>query len=253
MSETASLDALVRASSPDVTIGIGLAEGDEREDELVSRAVFCPTRIYRSPERLLSDVGRGVVQAAVRGSLAASEFLGILRGRHPGVGMRRIALLATPGGKTFLLAPVGIDEGGTLKANRTLARDLADFCRLLGWEPRVAALSAGRPEDVSRGRAIAESIRRGELLEELSHVRHFYINIEDAINWGNCIIAPDGVSGNLVYRTLTHLGGGGSLGALYFPLELHAADTSRSGTVEEYLGAIALANIGHRGQAREFT
>jgi predicted methyltransferase MtxX (methanogen marker protein 4) len=52
------------------------------------------------------------------------------------------------------------------------------------------------------------------------------------------------MAGNLIYRTLTRLGSGGSLGALYFPLLLRLADTSRSGSIEEYLGAVALANIG---------
>lgn len=157
--------------------------------------------------------------------------------------MRRIALLLLPDGTPFLLGPVGIDEGGTIKQMRLLADDCRRFAGLLDWEPRVAVLSYGRAEDIERGTRIKRSIRRGDRLSALEGLRHTYITIEEALGWANCVIAPDGTSGNLIYRTLTRLGSGGSLGALYFPLSLRIADTSRSGAVDEYLGAIALANI----------
>ncbi len=152
-------------------------------------------------------------------------------------------LITLPDGEPFLLGPVGIDEGATLAGMRALIGDSKEFCSLLGWEPRVAVLSAGRAEDAGRSRDIARSIRRGDRLEAIPGVRHYYITVEEAIGWANCVVAPDGVTGNLMYRTLTRLGAGSSLGALYFPLDLHLADTSRNGTVEEYAGAVALANI----------
>ncbi|MBU4173711.1 MAG: phosphotransacetylase [Actinobacteria bacterium] len=241
-----NVDSLTRLTSPDITVGIGIAEGDRREDDVVSAADFCPLVIYRDAGALLDGLESEKIGAAVRGSLPAKELLESLAARRAGLSIRRIALVTLPGGKPFLLGPVGIDEGGTLAAMRALVGDAREFCSLLGWEPRVAVLSAGRAEDAGRSRDIARSIRRGERLGQVPGVRHYSITVEEAIDWANCVVAPDGVTGNLMYRTLTRLGAGSSLGALYFPLDLRLADTSRSGTVEEYAGAVALANIAVR-------
>lgn len=238
-----NVDSLVRLTSPDIPVGIGIVEGDRREDGVASAADFCPLVIYRDAGALLEGLESGKIRAAVRGSLPAKELLGSLAAPRAGLSIRRIALVTLPGGKPFLLGPVGIDEGGTLAAMRALVGDSKEFCSLLGWEPRVAVLSAGRAEDAGRSRDIARSIRRGERLGSIPGVRHYHITVEEATGWANCVVAPDGVTGNLMYRTLTRLGSGSSLGALYFPLDLHLADTSRSGTVEEYAGAVALANI----------
>jgi predicted methyltransferase MtxX (methanogen marker protein 4) len=241
------LDDLVAKTTVDVPVGLGLAAGDEREKDLLSRVTFCPLKIYRQPAALLDALDRGEVLAAVRGSLPSSLFLADLRSRHPRMSTRRIALLSLADGKAFLLGPVGIDEGGTVRATRALVQAMRDFCSLIGWEPRVGVLSAGRPDDAGRSARIARSIRRGELAASEEGVRHFNIMIEEALVWANCVIAPDGVAGNLIYRTLAHLGNATSLGALYFPLGLRLADTSRSGALEEYTGAVALANIAAKG------
>ena len=145
-------------------------------------------------------LSEGVIDAAVRGSLPAGPFLSALEAGPSGVGVRRIALLALPGGRPFLLGPVGIDEGRTLAGTRTLIEDSKAFCSLLGWEPRVAVLSSGRSGDAGRGREIGRSIRRGERLSRIANVRHFHINIEEAVEWANCVIAPDGVTPKAGYR-----------------------------------------------------
>jgi predicted methyltransferase MtxX (methanogen marker protein 4) len=238
------LQELIDLADPGVTVGIGLTSGDPREREVSDTATFCSVRAYSDAATMLRDLEAGAISAAARGSLPSSPFLHALHSRLPGVISRRIALLRLPEGKPFLLGPVGVDEGGTLDAMRALVRDCRDFCSLLGWDPKIAVLSAGRPDDAVRSARIAGSIKRGERLASAEpDVRHYHILIEEAAEWSNCIIAPDGVTGNLIYRTLTHLGSGTSLGALYFPLSLHLADTSRAGTLEEYLGAIALANL----------
>jgi len=231
----------------DTKVGIGLVEGDVREQPVLASVAFCPVYVFRDPVAMFDALSDNVIDAAVRGSLPSDTFLKELRSRRPRTRPRRIALMVLAGGKPFLLGPVGIDEGGTLEATGRLARDMREFCGLLGWEPRIAVLSAGRPQDAERSKLIARSILRGELAAERFGVRHFNIMIEEALEWANCVIAPDGVTGNLLYRTLAHLGGAVSLGALYFPLRLVLADTSRSGTVDEYVGAIALANLAASG------
>lgn len=240
---------LERLTSSDLAVGIGLVAGDNREEQVLEGADFCKVKVFREAPRMLDELARGRIAAAVRGSLASGPFLKETGIRHPGVRTGRAALIVTRGsaderdGNAFLLGPVGIDEGGTIDANRPLVAGMKDFAGLLGWDPRIAVLSAGRAEDAGRGHHIARSIRRGEAAAADESVRHFNIMIEEAVVWANCIIAPDGVTGNLIYRTLVHLGGATSLGALYFPLDMRLADTSRNGKIEEYVGAIALANI----------
>jgi predicted methyltransferase MtxX (methanogen marker protein 4) len=238
------LQSLLQKTSSDIAVGIGLVEGDPREKEIREGWTFCPVRVFRSGGELLDALDAGRIRAAVRGSLPSSGFLEELKSRRNIPGLRRIALLGLPCGRPFLLGPVGIDEGRTLEEMEQLVVDCREFCRVLGWAPRIAVLSAGRSEDAGRGEAVAASIERGELLaSDGDDIRHYHITIEEALHWANCVLAPDGVTGNLIYRTLVHLGSGSSLGALYFPLELRLADTSRSGTALEYLGAIALANL----------
>ena len=234
---------LISKTNGEETIGIGLIEGDGREDQLLAGVDFCPLRVYREPAELLDAIDGGVIHAGVRGSLSSAEFLAELSRRHPQSRVRRIALVTRPGGEPFLLGPVGIDEGGTMESMRALTADMRDFCALLGWRPRIGVLSAGRPEDRNRSPEIARSIELGERAASEPDVCHFNIMVEEALGWANCVIAPDGVTGNLIYRTLAHLGGGVSYGALYFPRELKLADTSRNGKLEEYIGAVALANM----------
>ena len=242
------LTDLVAKLSGDAAIGLGLASGDIREAALVKAVDFARLQIFSDAASLLDALGDGTVAAGVRGSLPSTGFLYVLRRRHSQVSLRRVALMVQPGGEPFLLGPVGIDEGGTLEAARELAGDMREFCRLLGWEAKIGVLSAGRAEDGGRSQAIASSIAIGEAAAAEAGVRHFNIMIEEALAWANCVIAPNGVTGNLVYRTLAHVGAGLSLGALYFPLSLRLADTSRNGTVEEYVGAVALAALAAAGQ-----
>lgn len=223
-------------------IGIGSSFAGEREKEFLKSLNFCEVRIFRDSEDIFQALVDRSIHGAVRGSLPASPFLSAYKkatGRLP----RRLALLSTAQGKPFIFGPVGIDEGRTLAETERMVGYARDFASLLGWDEKVAILSGGRPEDTSRSTKIAGSIRRGEEVARRTGAVHYHILVEEAVRWANCIIAPDGISGNLMYRTLVHLGGGLSFGALYFPLKFAVADTSRTGTEEEYVGAVALSNI----------
>ena len=73
-------------------------------------------------------------------------------------------------------------------------------------------------------------------------IEHTEILIEKAIeNKSNLILAPNGVSGNLIYRTLVHLGGGKAYGAIYMGIDYNIIDTSRVGDFSEIYGGFILA------------
>ena len=121
--------------------------------------------------------------------------------------------------------------------------------RELHVEPKVAVLSGGRLEDLGRSATVDRSLKEGRVLaaqmEEAfkCRVKHYGILIEDAFREGaNFILAPDGISGNLIYRTLLHLGSGRSHGAKYAGMKQIFIDTSRAAPSEEYVNALTFAN-----------
>ena len=73
-------------------------------------------------------------------------------------------------------------------------------------------------------------------------INHNEILIEKAIiNKSNLVIAPNGISGNLIYRTLVHLGGGKAYGAIYMGIGHIIIDTSRVGVFSEIYGGFIFA------------
>ncbi|HNX40501.1 MAG TPA: methanogenesis marker protein Mmp4/MtxX [Methanothrix sp.] len=155
------------------------------------------------------------VDGAVRGSLPAGRTMRALADRFS-VRVRRLALLEV-GGWAFLLGPVGIDEGETAADRLQLLLGGAEFLQRLGVTPRAAVLSGGRMEDVGRCRRVDVSLAEGEEIAEKARsagvsASHRGILIEGC-RGDDIVIAPEGVSGNLIFRTLLLLCGADSYGA----------------------------------------
>lgn len=170
--------------------------------------------------------------------------------------------------KEFLLAPVGIDEGQTIEEKLEIAIQSFEFIRKCGKVPKIAILAGGRKEDFGRNQKIDETLKDSEkltarLIKEIEEilskdsssyleeskdlknqysVKNYYILIEKALAEGNnIIIAPDGISGNLVFRTLVLLNSYNSYGAIALGFSKIFIDTSRDQTKEGYLRALKLA------------
>ena len=115
--------------------------------------------------------------------------------------------------------------------------------------PKISILSGGRESDLGRDVRIDETMRDANKVVEIIskkypglNISHDEILIENAVNKkSNLIIAPDGISGNLIYRTLVHLGGGRAYGAIYMGLKKVIIDTSRVAELYEIKGAFLLA------------
>ncbi len=207
-------------------------------------------------DALVNNLRDGTVDAVIRGKLPSSPFLKSIKHAFSMEETYRLACLGTASGKTFFFGPVGIDEAGTTAKKRQLVMLSSRLLGKLGILPSIHVLSAGRLDDVDRNQAIGDSIRSTiDLVESMKKdndlvagtIHHGEILIENAIaSDGNVIIAPDGISGNLVYRTLVHLGNGRSYGAFYLGDHLPGPviDTSRVGPPSEYGGALILALCG---------
>ncbi|MDG6244051.1 MAG: methanogenesis marker protein Mmp4/MtxX [Methanolobus sp.] len=205
------------------------------------------------PERTLGDLLRsGYIDAAVRGTAGASQTLTHLKKILNQEKLHRIALLQTDEGIPFFIAPVGIDEGNELADKIEFIKLGVEYIRRFDIEPAVGVLSGGRIGDLGRNPRVDQTLAEGDFIvnrikEQGIDAKHYTILIEDAIKEANFILAPDGISGNLIFRTLVFLGGGDGLGAPILMDDYVFVDTSRVGG--HYTKAIMLASalVGKQG------
>lgn len=189
---------------------------------------------------LVTDLMNGTIRAAIRGTLPANTTLMALK-RATGVNhLERIALLETAGGKKFLLAPVGVDEGWSVAEKVAFVIKGKEIAKKFGLPTRVAILSGGRLGDAGRNRKVDRSMAEAELVARITGETHYEILVEDAISDAGVIIAPDGITGNLMFRTLTFLGAGHGHGAPVVNIDRIFVDTSRASP--DYRNAILLAD-----------
>lgn len=242
-------------------IGIGIGADAEKVIESACRAdIPCEILCYSRPgtvkippghsrvlvkesdnpeSALVSDLMSGAIDAAVRGTLPANATLLALRTAAGVNHLERIALLETAKGRKFLFAPVGIDEGWTISDKLELIQKGRVVAARFGLPEKVGVLSGGRFGDIGRHAVVDRSMADAEIVAKLGNAVHYEILIEDAIESCGLIIAPDGISGNLVFRTLAFLGAGYGHGALVVNLNRIFVDTSRASP--DYTNALMLA------------
>lgn len=231
---------------------IAVGVGENRDVIKAAESVDFEVIPTSSEEELVNLLFNGNVDAAIRGSLSASKIIPLLKIRYPKISRASYIDL---NGKRFLLGPVGIDEGDSLDQKIQLAEQGSDFMESIGIKPKIAILSGGRPKDRGRSSKIDASLEEGEVLtknlkERFLNAEHYHILIEDAVKEGaNFIIAPDGISGNLIFRTIAFLGCGKSYGAVTLGINEIYIDTSRSQDLAGYIRALNFANF--LAEARE--
>jgi putative methanogen marker protein 4 len=192
------------------------------------------------PEQaLIEDLVKGKIDAAVRGTLPSNTTLKTLKKAMGVDHLERIALLETVHGKKFLLTPVGVDEGWTVAEKLELIQKGRIIAKKIGLPEKTGVLSGGRLGDIGRHPQVDISMAEAELVARLGNATHCEILIEDAIETCGLIIAPDGISGNLVFRTLTFLGGGHAHGAPVVNISRIFVDSSRASL--NYANALLLA------------
>jgi putative methanogen marker protein 4 len=241
--------ALQNHQSQDLTIGIGLDKNQTTVKDSVRDAIaqkFAEVTVYEDPEVMLNDLITGKINGAVRGSLPASKTLQNLRSSFSLEYLLRLACVRIPLIDEYVfLAPVGIDEGGSIDQNLELVIKGHEFIKKLGVEPKIGLVAGGRSEDIDRSVTIKESLEAADKTCELAKAQNIIVDnygilIEDAVRSCNYIILPDGISGNLIFRTLYYLCGTESIGAPVINIDKVFIDTSRS--KKSYVDAIAFAS-----------
>lgn len=240
----------IESEAATARVAIGSAEEGDAADVTAARAResgLGPITVLRDPGSLVAALVEGRVDAVVRGTLSSGPTLGRLLEVTGSPSAMRVALMEAGQGRSILLTPVGIDEGRDMSERWALLKGVARLATALGMEPRVAVMSMGRPEDVGRGEAIALSHRECESLRSAAEAEGIPatctgIQLERAVEEGNVVLAPDGVTGNLVFRALHLVAGMESWGAVAMGVEpLVFVDTSREKV--DYLGALHLARV----------
>ncbi len=198
------------------------------------------TAVSRYPEELLiNDLVNGSIDAAIRGTFEANLTLSLLKKKENVDRLLRIALLETSWGKKFLLAPVGVDEGWTVSEKVSFIKKGRKIAEAWGLSPKTGIISGGRIGDIGRDLHVDRSLADAELIARISDSFHYEIRIEDAIQDCGLIIAPDGITGNLIFRTLVFLGGGKGHGAPVLNIAHIFVDTSRASP--DFLQALLLS------------
>lgn len=227
------------ALSSGIDAGIAIYTAEELP---VSPIPGVTCRVLPEPgEQMIADLVEGRIAAAVRGSLPANQTLSLLK-RACGVDrLLRAALLETPGGEKFLLAPVGVDEGWTVGQRIELANAARRLAGRCGLKTKVGILSGGRWGDAGRHPEVDRSLADAGLVARRTGGKDYQILIEEAVRDCGVIIAPDGISGNLIFRTLVFLGSGRGHGAPVLNIGRVFIDTSRA--TPDYSNALRLAEF----------
>ena len=257
-----------------VKLGIGCGENKNvlLAVELLKKEENFHIEIFKSDEELISALNSENFDAVIRGSLKSSNILKNIKDIKSIKSIKNINNNKSNESKSiyrvsyiksnindknyeFLLGPVGIDEGETLDEKMNLAIYGADFMTKIGKTPKIAILAGGRKEDLGRSSAIDKSIEESEklagkiekslltsmVLDDFS-VKNYYILIEKAVKEGNnIIIAPDGIIGNTIFRSLVLLSSWESYGAIALGIDKIFIDTSRDQTKEGYIRALRFA------------
>jgi putative methanogen marker protein 4 len=245
------IDALALKKKVRIAIGAGAEKRGQANVYAAAKAAddFADAVVVDSPNaaaELIELLRTGAVDGAVRGSLDASTVMKELRSVFKPDKLGRIALLETSDGVQFFLAPVGVDEGNSFDERCFLVEGGARLLRSIGVTPRIGVLSGGRAGDLGRHISVDKSIKNAEKLvtrfKDKETIKHYHILVEDAVKDGaNLIITPNGITGNLMFRSLAFLGSGRGYGAPIIGLEKIFVDTSRLESPGEFLTAIKIA------------
>ena len=237
-------ETLLKGHIPEgVKVGIGCNGTSAKVRDSV-KGIEGYATVYTDPERLVDDLISGKIDAAVRGDMSSSVLLPILKRKMNVPDLERVVLLEPVGGKLVIAAPVGIDEGWTVEQKYNLAVKSIELMKRIGMGTRIAVMSGGRKDDIGRHPTVDGTIRDAlELVDRLNaegyDAYHAEILIEDAVKDADLIIAPDGISGNLIFRTMHLIGGALALGAPIINIDKVFIDTSRA--KKDYKDSIALA------------
>ncbi len=214
-----------------------LVSGNDVAPELENAKVVgteMPLVVDQNPEgvfiRMIRD---GAVDAGIRGNLSSKKVIPLLRSEFLVDNLCRASVLEI-NNRLVLLAPVGIEEGDTMNELVAISESSEKLATKLGIPLKVAVLSGGRVEDYGRSAKVDKMLSDSKALTSALAALGFQatdygIEIERALAEGaTMLLAPDGIVGNLIFRSMVLVGSIESYGAVATALPRVYVDTSRS-------------------------
>ena len=193
-----------------------------------------PLIVDESAERsLVSLLKERAVDAAVRGNLSSNKVIPWLRKEFDCPNLCRVSILEI-GGRLVMLSPVGIDEGDSPQELEAIAGHCRRLACALNIPYRPAVISGGRLEDRGRSQKVDRMLSEAESLTNALNAqghcaKNYGIEIERAVDEGTTLlIAPDGIFGNVIFRSLVLVANVESFGAYAAALPKAFVDTSRA-------------------------
>ncbi len=237
-------ESILSGKLPDVRVGIGSGTDRGFVEKSVRLMGSGNIAVYKDPRKLVDDLLSGAIGAAVRGDMPSSKVMHLLKDEFGVDQLERTVLLEPVGSKLFFLAPAGIDEGWTMDRKFDIAIRSVALMEKLGSGTKIGVMSGGRKEDMGRNPAVDKTIEDAEeltrrLIDAGYDAYNAQILIEDAVDEADLIIAPDGITGNLIFRTMHFVGGARALGAPVLNIDKVFVDTSRVKT--DYTDSLHLA------------
>jgi len=239
------LESLVGGELPDARVGIGCGS-DSRVVRRSARSMPCgDIVIYKDPKALADDLESGELDAAVRGSMSSSVLLPEIK-RALGLDCLERLVIMGPrdSDSAFGMVPVGVDEGWTVDSRYDMTVRSVDFMKRMGGTGRTAVMSGGRKEDMGRCPQVDRTLMEAQeltdrLLADGYDVYNAGIVIEEAIKGVDLVVAPDGITGNMIFRSLFFIGGARAFGAPVLNTDKVFLDTSRG--AKDFRDMMALA------------
>lgn len=248
MGIVANLESWARKNTARVGVGVGGSFEDAKviEEAGLLAGDYAEVVMVKSEQALVTQLKKGQIDAAVRGTLKAANTLSEVKKAFNPEFLTRGSIIEC-NAREFFLTPVGIDEGWSANEKVFAAIGCAGILRGLDIDPKAGVLAGGRAEDMWRNPVVDETLKEAQevtaALDSEMTAKNYHILIEDALTDGaNIIIPPNGLLGNYIFRTLVLAAGQKSYGAPILGIESVFIDTSRANTPEGYARAIMTAS-----------
>ena len=173
---------------------------------------------------LVSLLKDGKVDGIVRGHFDQDVFYGELRTTFGYDQIRAMTLMRTIEGHEFFLGPGTLYEGDSVEGKISFIDEALPLLEQWGVKPRFGIHGKFTAEYTESGRgrklSLDDSERLVQILRDQGFEATFYgRRIEEAIRRSNFVVPCDGFTGNMIYRTLLHVGGASDLGCPYLMRE----------------------------------
>jgi putative methanogen marker protein 4 len=235
---------LLQTEQSGIRVGIGRGTDTGRVERSVCAMNNKNVKIYDDPKKLVDDLYSGAIDAAVRGDMSSSELLQLLKEKAGVDHLERLVIMEPRTGSAFFMAPVGVDEGWTVKEKYEITVKAVKLMKEFGTDTKIAVMSGGRIDDRGRNKVVDKTLDEAEELVSILQKEGYdayngEILIEAVAEEADLVIAPNGITGNLIFRTLHFLGDAVALGAPVLNIDRVFVDTSRVKT--DYMDSIILA------------